>query len=452
MTSPTSSHALLLFETIAPPAFFDDLCQRHKLHFRSGIYSLVVIVWLMIWQRLQARNTLAAAVQSLRQGQAGSLLSGCKRVRDGTISVRTGGFCQARQKLPKLVVMAVSDHILTQLRSHMQEGWPGLERPIFLIDGSSLPLPHTPELVEKFPPGGNQHGDSHWPVMKIVVFHDVFSGLALRPSWGPMYGPQAVSEQALAQEALERLPAEAVVMADSNFGIFAFAHAVQHSGRPMIVRLTQERALSLERRRAGHTGTASAVEWRASEWDRKKHPQLPTGAQLTGRLLAFPHPARPTERLYLFTTLPEPSDQVLAMYKLRWKVETDLRSLKRTVDLHRLSGHSVDLVEKELLLAVTAYNFIRAIMCLAAQRASLAPRQLSFSGVQALVQAIVPNLQQAATEAEVGYWLDRMVHDAAQCKLPQRRRPRSYPRVVWGQGQRFPHRKRAQPESPEPQP
>src|SRR5260370_7016612 len=78
--------------------------------------------------------------------------------------------------------------------------------------------------------------------MQMVVFHDVFSGLALRPGWGAMYGDTAVSEQALAEQALERLPGDAVVLGDGNFGIFAFAYAVQQSQRPMILRLTQARA------------------------------------------------------------------------------------------------------------------------------------------------------------------------------------------------------------------
>jgi hypothetical protein len=46
-----------------------------------------------------------------------------------------------------------------------------------------------------------------------------------------MYGEEAVSEQALAEEALGRLPAEAVARGDGDFGIFAFAYAVQQSRR-----------------------------------------------------------------------------------------------------------------------------------------------------------------------------------------------------------------------------
>jgi hypothetical protein len=58
----------------------------------------------------------------------------------------------------------------------------------------------------------------------MAVLHDIESGLAEEPSWGLMYGPCAVSEQELAQQAMERLPAEAVVVGDRNFGIFWVAY------------------------------------------------------------------------------------------------------------------------------------------------------------------------------------------------------------------------------------
>jgi hypothetical protein len=440
MTSE-SPQLFRLFQKVAPAWFFREVCQKHGCNFRDSIYSVGVVVWLMIWQRFKKNRGLSAAVQYLLQGGAKDLVSDCKRWTDDQVSAATGSYCEARRKLPKLVAGEVMERMVDQLRAEMQEGWGGLKRPVFVVDGSSLQLQHVPELVEEFSPGRNQHGENHWPVMRIVVFHDVFSGLALRPSWGAMYGDTAVSEQALAEQALERLPGEAVVLGDGNFGIFAYAYAVRQSGRPMILRLTQARAQKiLGRELVG--GTDQKVVWRASRWDRDAHPQLPEEASLEGRLIVCRNPARPNELLYLFTTLDLPVEQVLGIYKLRWNVETDLRSLKRTVGLHQLTSKSVDMVEKELLLTIAAYNLVRAVMCLAARRASLGPRQLSFSFVQTVVEAALPGLDNATSDEEYQRRLDRMLRYAAQGKLPNRSRARSYPREVWGRGGQFPRRKR----------
>jgi putative transposase len=447
MTSSDTSPAQRLYQKVAPAWFYRELCQRHGYGFRQGIYSAAVVVWLMIWQRLQGNRSLAAAVQYLVQGEAGELQTDCKRWNEEKVSGATGSYCQARQRLPGRIVREVTERMVTGLRAEMQEGWKGLQRPVFVVDGSSLRLPHTAELVKAYSPGSNRHGENHWPVLRIVVFHDVFSGLALLPDWGPMYGDRPVSEQALAEAGLEKLPPEAVVLGDGNFGIFAFAYATRQSGRPLIVRLTQSRAQKILDC-AMRKGADRKVVWQASRWDRKAHPQLPEGASLEGRVIVRPNPSRAGELLYLFTTMDLAAEEIVGIYKLRWNVETDLRSLKRTVGLHQLSGKSVDMVEKELLLAVAAYNLVRTVMCLAARRAQITPRQLSFSFVQAVVEAALPGLDRAATEEQYQRRMDRMLRYAAQGKLPRRTHDRSYPREVWSRGAHFPNRKRTV-ESPE---
>ncbi|MDQ2713162.1 MAG: IS4 family transposase [Acidobacteriota bacterium] len=349
MVSPDQAQVLQLLQTLTAVSFFEELAAQAQARFRQGIYTPAVVVWLMILQRLHPKGTLSAAVQTLAAHPGLPVLTCCKRVRQARISVATGGYCQARLKLPKRVAVAVSDHIMHQLQQQIQEGWPGLQRPVFLIDGSSLQLQHERSLARAFPPGRNQHGQGHWPVLKLVVLHDVYSGLALRPTWGPMYGPHAVSEQALACQAIERLPPEAVVLADRNFGIFAVAWAVVQSQRAFVFRLTEERARKIGCDAVRATQEQSVV-WKISRWDRSHHPDLPADAQLAGRLLAFPHPAEPGQRLYLFTNLSLPAGQILALYGLRWNVETDLRSLKQTVRLHQLSSKSVDMMEKNFCL------------------------------------------------------------------------------------------------------
>jgi transposase len=59
---------------------------------------------------------------------------------------------------------------------------------------------------------------------------------------------------------------------------------------------------------------------------------MPADARIEGRLIVV-RPEDMKEDLYLFTTLDEPTEQVIALYKERWNIETDLRSLKEQVRL-----------------------------------------------------------------------------------------------------------------------
>jgi len=148
-----------------------------------------------------------------------------------------------------------------------------------------------------------------------------------------------------------------------------------------------------------------------------------------------------TIQLYFFTTLELAPEQIAQLYGYRWNIETDLRSLKQTLHLHSLTSRSVDMVAKELVLGVAAYNLVRGAMFAAARLAGIDPRQLSFSRVQDIVNAFLPNLMSAASPEIYQRELDRMLRRAAQCKLSRRPQRPTYPRAVWRRSSRYPKRK-----------
>lgn len=374
---------LYLYQQIVTASLLQYLQRRAGWRVPRGIYSARVVLWLMIVQRLHGGATLASAVQLLIQGAAGDLLENCRRVRHGRISTRTGGYCQARRKLPKLLCRQVTEEIVEQLRQVLSRD-AAEQRNVFLLDGSSLELEHSPDIVDAYPPAQNQNGQSHWPVLRIVVAHDVDAGLAQTPHWGPMYGTAAVSEQELAEAVMTQLPGDATVLGDRNFGVFWMAHAAQQRGLKVLLRLTDGRARKL----AGifsATGEREVV-WTASRWDGGKRRKFEDGSQVRGRVIAARMGrGKSQEWLFLFTTLALPVEEIVALYGRRWNIETDLRSLKRTVRLHHLSAKTTDMLEKELLMATSAYNFVRAVMCMAARRSRIDPRQLSFAGVLTVV-------------------------------------------------------------------
>ncbi len=339
------------------------------------------------------------------------------------------------------------DELLERLRSRLLECSPGLPQRVYLLDGSSLQLEHERELEELYPPASNQHGKSHWPVIRIVVLHDLETGLAERPHWGPLNGRQAVSEQRLAEHAVAQIPGGSVIVGDRNFGIFATAYHTQQAGHASIVRLTAVRAKRLLGEPIARQGD-HRVAWRPSRWDGKKKGQpqsqpWPPDAVVEGRLIARRvGRGKHKQWLYLFTTTSLPAEEVLGLYGRRWQIETDLRSLKQTVNLCRLSTHSADMMEKELLVGVMAYNLVRAIIFQAAQRARIDPRQLSFTYACTFVLDSCPEILAARTAKQQQEKLEQLLDWVSLCRLPKRTKRRSYPREVWGRGFRFPIKRR----------
>jgi putative transposase len=429
---------LAVYADIAPGELFVRLQKNLGLLKRAGIYTARIVIWMMIRQRLDGHGSLASAVNDLLLGRMDALLSRCKRVMEKRVGTSTGGYCRARQKLPMALMERTVDEILLRLRTRIGNHTAVSSTGTYVLDGSSLQLEHCEELKAAFPPAPNQRGESHWPVLRIVVLHDVETALAQKMCRGPMFGPAAVSEQALAVRAVDALPPGAFLIADRNFGIFSVGWAATVRGHKVIVRLTKERAQKLAGQPISVEGERLVV-WKPSRWDKCLEGQWPEGAEIAGRLIACRvGSGRHKEWLYLFTTFDLPLSEVVKLYGKRWNVETDLRSLKRTARLHRLAVKSVAMMDKELLAATLAYNLVRAIMTMAACKAGIAPRRLSFARAYDLIDKSIAEVLAAPTTTEQINRMERVVDLIARSKLPLRPKHRSFPRSVWGTGKTYP--------------
>ena len=373
----------------------------------------------------------------------------CKRIRQwrehgGTPSSHTGADNQARQALPLHVVQQSCDHIFEQLVRRMEGTPSGPASRTFLLDGSSIRMAHSPALCELYPPASNQHGDAHWPLLRVVVAHDLRTGLAIRPEWGPMNGAPAVSEQALLERAIDRLPGGSTVLGDANFGVFSVAYCAAQRAHPMVLRLTADRARHLAGVPLQH-GISRALVWKPSRDDRRNHPELPPQACVKGRLMVRrvqPNNGPTPFLLAVFTTLPGPWKEIFGLYGQRWAIETDLRTLKSTLCLEQLTCTTPDMVAKEIEMGIAAYNLVRAMIGVACWQSGIPPRGYSFTKVRRILQTFGPALADAPNPQAAQRIFKQMMSYVEQSKLPQRRRKRpSYPREVWKRGANFPSRK-----------
>lgn len=444
--APYKADVLALFQKLLPLKVFLAAQNQAKIRENNRVYTSPVVVWLMICQRLQAQGTLESAVLELLGGLPGSFWpQPCKRLEETAeeggprLSKQTGAYNKARQKLSLEVVEECFDHAFQQLIE--QAGLAPGRRPAFFFDGTTVRMPHCEELVAAYPPTTNQHGESHWPLLRLLVAHDLYTGLALRPQWGPVNGSKAVSEQSLLEKALQRLPSKAAVVGDGNFGIFSVAYAADQDDHPVVLRLTAVRAQSL----AGgplQDGTDRLIQWRPSREDRRRHPELPVDAVVEGRLIVRqvqPSNGAAPFLLALFTTLEDSAEQVVELYGKRWNIEVDLRTLKGTLRLEELTCTSVAMVAKEIDVAMLAYNLVRGVIYLTAQQAGLEPRVFSFTQVRNVLQVFAPRIAAAPDERTAQKLYDDMLYYLSQCKLSQRQRS-SYQRSVWPRPKTYPAR------------
>ena len=128
----------------------------------------------------------------------------------------------------------------------------------------------------------------------------------------------------------------------------------------------------------------------------------------------------------LVTTLHYSSKEAAETYRHRYDVEHDIRDLKVTMKLEKIRARSEEMVRKEILCSIVAYNLVLEFRREAAKIAKLPPRRLSFTGVWNTFEIYLLH-QPPCNESK---WLERYekaLKVASKDKLPTRP-GRSYPR------------------------
>jgi hypothetical protein len=425
------------FQRLLPVEFFDPFDPAPP----QTLYTPWVVSWLLVYQRLDHNASLSEAVDEFKFRFPDVALPDCCRAENRSFSSNTGAYSRARSRLELDTARAVADHVSGTLIDAVPSFL--ADRRCFLFDGTTVLLQPVAALRQAFPGAVNQHGESPFPVMHLAVAHELTCGMTLRPEYGAKYGPEAVGEVALARPLLRRLPGRSIVLGDENFGIFAFAWEADKAGHAALVRLTKTRFVALVRKGKQVGPGRWELNWRPSKQERKKYPELPEDAQVHGWLIAeeIDHPKRGKIQLYLFVTENINNEQAAAIYRQRLNVETDIRDLKRTLLLAELQSKSVAMVEKEVVMATVAYNLVNQTRRLAARRAGVEPRRLSFTGVWSILKTLGLSLLSNTDTTQWQQEFDRALDAAAQRKLPNRKKARQYPREVYMRRRNFPPRK-----------
>jgi hypothetical protein len=395
----------------------------------AAVFTASVTVFLMVYQRVCGAGSLRDAVAELITTDA-EFLPKNRRLTEGMLSPNTGSYSQARGRL-KLELM---ERLANQAFGKLMESIPANRngRHVFILDGTTIKLAPVRRLKAIFPPATNQHGESPWPIVHLLVAHEMESGCAMMPEMDAKFGPQAVSEAELAKRVIARLPENSIVIADRNFGVFSVAYEANQAGHDFVMRLTDQRFAAMVRKATlvpndNPNAKVWKLAWHPSAQERRKHSRIPPQAQLLVHL----HEIRLSNGriLRLVTTCELDSADAAALYHRRQDIETDIRDLKVTQKFEEISAKSLEMVRKEIAASIIAFNLVIQLRRQAARLAKVPPRKLSFKGAWTAVKAflLAPNQLQEGNAYER---FEKAVRFASRCKIPNRP-DRQFPRQAY---------------------
>ena len=415
-----STQAVEFFNVLTSPELLQTTEALLPEH-RERLYPPTVTLSMFMRQVLEADGSCQKAVNGWAAQRAADGLRPC--------SVRTGGYCKARQRLPLEMVSALARQTGRLLSQKARTQWLWCGRAVKLVDGTGLSMPDTPENQAVYPQPNTQAPGVGFPLARLVMVICLATGAALDAAIGPHRG-KGTGELGLVRSLLKGFRAGDVMLADALYCNYFLIAAMMAKGVDVLFeqngsRITDFRrgqSLSMRLPLVCWPKPAARPQWMTPE----QYAQAPVELRL--REVKVGHQV-------LVTTLVDhrrvSKADLSALYARRWNVELDRRNLKTTTGMDVLSCQTPEMNDKQLWVHLLAYNVIRLLMAQAASNADVDPRSLSFKHtVQLWTEWVARGL--SATHDS-----GRLFTLIAQCKVGHRpgrieprmrkRRPKPYP-------------------------
>ena len=347
---------------------------------------------------------LAQAMSEDRSCQKAVNDAAIKRVVGGLspCSTATGGYCQARQRLPLEMVSTLVRQTGELMNEQVPKQWRWQGKRVHLIDGTTAALPDTAANQAVYPQQSAQQPGLGFPIVRIVGVICLSSGALLNASLGS-YSGKGSSEQTLLRGMLDMFSPGDVVMGDAFFATYFLLASLLEKGVDGVFEQLGVRKRVTDFRRGESLGPKDHLiqlskpkqkpDWMSQE-DYDSAPSYITVRELktNGKILVTT----------LLSAEAYPKHEIKVLYKKRWHVEVDLRHIKTTLGMETLSCKTPEMVEKEMWVYFLAYNLIRLLMAQSAVLADILPRQLSFKHTVQLWLAWSQSTQATVAQADEG--------------------------------------------------
>lgn len=373
---------------VLPAEVLKAVVEEESGAYRERVYPPLTTLGLFLGQALSADGACQDAVaRHLSERTARG---------EGAVSLSTGPYCKARQRLGLGLITRLGVAVGERLERATPRGWMWRGRSVKLLDGTTVSMPDTAANQAVYPQSGVQKPGLGFPLAMVVALISLSTGAVLRWALGPCRGKHT-GEQALFRTLMAHLNAGDVVLVDRyHCNYFTIALLIER-GVEVLTRQHQRRITDFRYgKRLGRRDRL--VQWarpKCPSWmDAETYARMPETLSLrqtevAGRILVS-----------TLTDAHEVSAQELdRLYSRRWQVEVDLRSIKAEMGMDIVRAKSPAMVDKEIAVYLLAYNLVCALMARAAAATDVTARALSFKGTLQLLLAFQHNLRLSAARS-----------------------------------------------------
>ena len=356
----------------------------------ARIYNTRVTLWVFLSQVLSFHHGCVAAVAKLIAFRAAIGLPAC--------SAETGAYCIARNKLDESAMGRLVTHVGREVEDQAPDEWRWLGHRVITADGTTVTMADTQENQAEYPQQRAQAIGCGFPIMRMVVFFALSTGVVLDTAMGKYRG-KLTHEVSLFREIDACIEENDVFLADRAYaGWFEMARMIQR-GAHVVVRKHQLRKSDFR------TGERVGQDDHRIQLDKPQRPQwmsqeeyenYPEFIIIREIRVRIRQSGFRTREVIVHTSLLDDAEydqeDIAALFRRRWQAELNLRSLKTVMQMDHLRCKVPHRVRNEVRAHMLAYNLIRQLMSEVATGYGVQPCRISFKGTLTTLLEMLPLL------------------------------------------------------------
>lgn len=345
--------------------------------FRDRIFSPTVTLLAFLQQVLSPDRSCRKAVSQVNADRIALKLT--------PASSDTGAYCKARRRLPVQLLRTLLRSTGITLENEAPKKWLWKERHVKVVDGSTLTTADTKENRQEFgSPSYQENQKARCPMARFVAVFSLATGCVLDIAIGPYFG-QFTSEIHLFLKTLRSFDPKDIIVCDSYYSVYYIFAILSERKLDLVFRAHLGRHYSFLKIKQFTKNDYLIVIERPErpDWMTQEHyERLPEELTLRVCKVNLKKKGFRSKTVIVLTTLVDrnyaTSEEIGNLYHQRWQAELNLRSIKDVLNMHFLPSKTPEMVEKEILATLLAYNLIRRLMGEVAYQNSLTPLQISF--------------------------------------------------------------------------
>lgn len=382
-------------------AHFDD----HDIDFGSddeAVYTPAITLWALVSQVFFKEENRSCKAAVLRIASLWATLG--RRV----CNTNTGAYCRARLKIPFEAVrdivrqIALSSEAAFDQQAEVDlasEGHPvvaevqsqSVDGRILLVDGFTTTAADTIDNQEAFPQNPAQKKGLGFPLIRCVSLISMVTGVLFDLAIGPYTGKQT-GETALLWKMLDQLQPGDTLVADCYLCTYWIVAACKIKGVNIVMK-------NHDKRDDDPPGARRIDKHqRMTVWLRPQRPDWMSEQEYADCLeqieirlvdLNIEQAGFRSKKYTIATTMLETKvysrDWITSVYRSRWLVELDIRSIKCSLGMDIIRAKTPAMVKTEIWSCMLAYNLIRMKMLQSCAVTGRMPRTLSFTTTMQLL-------------------------------------------------------------------